>query len=123
VTDPKNGQLSTVTSEGTTTHTPGLAGGSSSSNQQTGMSEQQKNTIIGVVCGIGGAIVLAVVGIVAWRVWGRKKNQEESEGAFGPSYSPAEKMEQPGSQSSRSPFQSTLESYHAPTQVNTASNF
>lgn len=87
------------------------------------MSTEQRNTIIGVVCGIGGAIVLGVVGIVAWRVWGRKKSQETDEGAFGSSYTPAEKPEQPGSQSSRTPFQSTLESYHAPTQVNTASNF
>ncbi|KAL8387357.1 hypothetical protein RB595_009963 [Gaeumannomyces hyphopodioides] len=126
VTDSANGRLSTLTSEFTTTSTAGLAGGSNGNNQQqAGMSEDQKKTIIGVVCGIGGAIVLAVVGIVAWRVWGRKRNQEEAEGAFGPSYSPAEKpdQQQPSSQSSRTPFQSTLESYHAPTQVNTASNF
>lgn len=90
------------------------------------MDEKQRNTIIGaVVGGVGGAIVLAVIGLVAWRIWGRKKNQEEVDNSFGTSaYNVAEKPEPvAGSTNSRTPFQSTLESYHAPTQVNTASNF
>lgn len=99
---------------------------SSNNNENKGMDEKQRNTIIGaVVGGVGGAIVLAVIGLVAWRVWGRKKNQEEVDNSFGTSaYNVAEKPEPvAGSTNSRTPFQSTLESYHAPTQVNTASNF
>jgi hypothetical protein len=93
------------------------------------MSTQTRNTVIGVVVGIGGAIVLIGLGLVAWRIWGRKKNQEESDGLmnYNTGYQAPEKSEAGGSSAAsqpvRSPFQSTLESYHAPTQVNTASNF
>ncbi len=80
--------------------------------------------------GVGGAIVLAVIALVGWRIWGRRKRAEENDGLMdypgvGTGYAnPAEKVEGPGgSTSGRTPFQSTLESYHAPTQVNTASNF
>jgi len=113
--------------------TGSLATASSSSNNQ-GMSTNTRNTIIGVVVGVGGAIILAVVGLIWWRVWGRKKNQEENDGLMGYGGYTAGAAEKPesltgghtgtmGSGSSRTPFQSTLESYHAPTQVNQASNF
>jgi hypothetical protein len=93
------------------------------------MSATTRNTIIGVVVGVGGAIVLAAVGIVAWRIWGRKKSAEEDNGLmnYGGStggYTGVEKSEAGSSAgTSRSPFQSTLESYHAPTHVNASSNF
>lgn len=98
------------------------------------MSAQTRNTIIGVVVGVGGAIILAVAGLFVWRMWGRKKAAAEDDGLMDygtPGYhpGPAEPKEPsvPGSSTvgstGRSPFQSTLESYHAPTQVNTASNF
>jgi hypothetical protein len=72
--------------------------------------------------GVGGAIVLAGVALVAWRIWGRRKSQEENDGLMDYGHD-APKTEASGSTSGRTPFQSTLESYHAPTQVNTASNF
>jgi len=91
------------------------------------MSPQTRTTVIGVVVGIGGAIILAGLGFVAWRIWGRKKDQEEADNLMVDYNSLSHSSEKPdtvgGSTSGRSPFQSTLESYHAPTQVNTASNF
>lgn len=90
------------------------------------MSKSTRNIVIGVVVGVGGAIVLGGIALVAWRIWGRKKNQAENDGLmdYNGGYSnPVEKTEPTASPSGRSPFQSTLESYHAPTQVNTASNF
>ena len=93
------------------------------------MTTKPRNTIIGVVVGVGGAIALAVIGLVAYRIWGRRKSAEENDGLmdYGPGYNANEAKSDAGAPSTvgtgRSPFQSTLESYHAPTQVNTASNF
>lgn len=89
----------------------------------------QRNVIIGVTVGVGGAIILAAGGILYWRLRNKRRSQEENEelisygaGFGGPGT--AEKSEASGpSASARSPFQSTLENYHAPTQTNAASNF
>ncbi|KAH7369510.1 hypothetical protein BKA65DRAFT_486416 [Rhexocercosporidium sp. MPI-PUGE-AT-0058] len=99
-------------------------GGSSSS----GMSTKTRNTIIGVVVGIGGAILLAGLGVVAFRIWGRRRNSDENDGlmSFGNTG-----HEKPGSSSATgttgtSPFTSTLENYHNPARngnVNASSNF
>ncbi|KAH8882694.1 hypothetical protein GQ53DRAFT_847451 [Thozetella sp. PMI_491] len=121
-TTDDSGHTTAVTSSATITTTPGLD--SNSASTSSGMPETTRNTIIGVVVGVGGAIVLAGMALIAWRIWGRKKNQEEGDGLMG--YTGPEKSEVGTSavgSSTRSPFQSTLESYHAPTQVNTASNF
>jgi hypothetical protein len=94
------------------------------------MTPQTRNTVIGVVVGIGGAVILVGIALVAWRIWGRKRaNADERDGLmeYNGGYTAAEKSDHTGSSpgvgSGRSPFQSTLESYHAPTQVNQASNF
>lgn len=102
------------------------------------MSAKTRNTVIGVVVGIGGFIILGALGLVAWRIWGRKKQAEEADGlmdfndtpstAYHSGYGPVEKSE-PGSAGRDSgpratPFQSTLENYHQPTApVNASSNF
>ncbi|KAJ1335642.1 Mid2 like cell wall stress sensor [Microdochium nivale] len=85
-----------------------------------------KNVIIGVCVGVGGAIVLAVAGVLYWRLRNKRRQEVDQDElqSFGTGYGPpstAEKSE--GTSNTRSPFQSTLESYHAPTQTNTASNF
>ncbi|KAK6956231.1 hypothetical protein Daesc_001504 [Daldinia eschscholtzii] len=97
-------------------------------DKETGMSPAIKRTIIGVCVGVGGAIVLAAAGVLFWRLRSKKRSLEENEelvsygdGFGGPGT--AEKSEPSGSTAGRSPFQSTLESYHAPTQTNAASNF
>jgi hypothetical protein len=92
------------------------------------MTTKTRNTIIGVVVGVGGAFIIGALGLVAWRIWGRRKHVEESDGlmAYSGGYSGVEKPE-PGSShgpgSSRTPFQSTLEHYHEPTPVNASANF
>lgn len=113
----------TYTSETKTTQTAGLADSGSNSNQSSGMSTTTRNTVIGVVVGVGGAIILGGLALVAWRIWGRKKHQEEHDGLMDYGSAIESKPDTSGSMAGRTPFQSTLESYHAPTQVNTAANF
>jgi len=90
------------------------------------MSSKTKTTVIGVVVGVGGAIVLAGLAVVAWRIWGRKKNEDESDGLMG--FRGGSGHEKSSSASAgtgpSNPFQSTLENYHNPAkQVNASSNF
>ncbi|KAK0723832.1 hypothetical protein B0T21DRAFT_386004 [Apiosordaria backusii] len=124
VTTNPDGKETTVIDEVVTTSTsqPSPNGGGGN-KEPSGMTEQTRNTVIGVVVGIGGAIVLAGLGFVAWRIWGKKKQQEEQDTLMDDYSAVGEKPDTIGSTSTRTPFQSTLESYHAPTQVNTASNF
>lgn len=90
------------------------------------MSAKTKSTVIGVVVGVGGAIVLAGLFVVAWRIWGRKKNEDESDGLMG-FRSGSAGHEKPNSGTGNgpaNPFQSTLENYHNPARnVNASSNF
>jgi hypothetical protein len=78
------------------------------------------------VVGVGGFIVLAGLGLVAYRIWGRKKADEENDGLMGyqiGSVAP-EKTGSPGGGAAGNPFQSTLENYHNPARnVNASSNF
>lgn len=109
--------------------TPGFSGNDGLKNTNSGLSATARNTIIGVTVGVGGAIILAAAGILYWRLRNKRRSQEENEelisygaGFGGPGT--AEKSETSGaSAGARSPFQSTLETYHAPTQTNAASNF
>lgn len=123
-----DGTKETHTSKILTTLTPGLT--DENDNGSSGMSSKTRNTIIGVVVGVGGAIVLGALGIVAWRIWGRKKQAEENDGlmAYDNGYSGSAEKSEPShspsaSTSRRDPFQSTLENYHQPTPVNASSNF
>jgi NhaP-type Na+/H+ or K+/H+ antiporter len=108
--------------------TPGFSG-DESKPMNGGVSPANRSVIIGVTVGIGGAILLAAGGFLFWRLRNKRRTQEESEelisygaGFGGPGT--AEKSEASGpSAAARSPFQSTLETYHAPTQANAASNF
>lgn len=122
-TTNEQGVATTMTTEALTTSTPppSLANDKNSEKSGGGMSKQTRNTVIGVVVGVGGAIILAGLGIVAWRIWGRKRHSDEADNLM--EYNDAGKPEVGGSMVGRTPFQSTLESYHAPTHVNQASNF
>ncbi|KAI3327235.1 hypothetical protein HD806DRAFT_486481 [Xylariaceae sp. AK1471] len=123
-----NGHQQVSATEEVIVSTPGFSGGGGSKNND-GLSAQARKTIIGVTVGVGGAIILAAGGILYWRLRNKRRTQDESEelisygaGFGGPGT--AEKSEASGpSASTRSPFQSTLETYHAPTQTNAASNF
>ncbi|KAH0597743.1 hypothetical protein MHUMG1_04114 [Metarhizium humberi] len=122
-----NGSKTVVSSTTRTTSTPGLTSGD---GETTGMSTKTRNTVIGVVVGVGGAIVLGALGLVAWRIWGRKKHSEENDGLMAYDMSATGGMEKSergssagGAHTQRSPFQSTLENYHQPGQVTASSNF
>ncbi|KAK2608462.1 hypothetical protein QQS21_003032 [Conoideocrella luteorostrata] len=120
-----DGSKATMTSTTTTTSTPGLSSGDS---ETSGMTPKTRNTVIGVVVGVGGAIVLGALGLVAYRIWGRKKQSEENDGLmdYDMSATPGAEKSERGSSAGgnqRTPFQSTLENYHQPGQVNASSNF
>jgi len=91
------------------------------------MSAKTRNTIIGAVVGIGGAIVIGAVALIAWRIWGRKKRAEENDGlmAYDAQYNSVkpEGVSPSGTATQNNPFQSTLENYHQPGQVTASSNF
>lgn len=91
------------------------------------MSDKTRNTVIGVVVGIGGAIIVGALGLIAWRVWGRRKQSEESDGLMdydmGAGGFEKQDSSYHGAAPAPSPFKSTLENYHQPGQVNTSSNF
>lgn len=120
-----DGSKATLTTTTKTTSTPGLSSGD---GETSGMTSKTRNTVIGVVVGVGGAIVLGALALVAWRIWGRKKHNEENDGLMDYDMSAsggAEKSERGSSAggAQRTPFQSTLENYHQPNQVNASSNF
>ncbi|KAI1876137.1 uncharacterized protein JN550_001633 [Neoarthrinium moseri] len=121
-----DGQVSTISSSAVVTPTGSLAQ-TGDSNANAAMSNQTRNTIIGVCVGVGGAIILAVAGVLFWRLRRRRSQDGEDLVNYGAGTSQfnsgPEKSEASGSMSGRSPFQSTLESYHAPTQSNTGTNF
>ncbi|KAF4595256.1 Mid2-like cell wall stress sensor [Ophiocordyceps camponoti-floridani] len=114
------------TSAARITTTPGLNAGAAAP-ENPGMSVKTRNTIIGVVVGVGGAIVLGALFLAGRRWWWGKKQSEESDGLmdYDMTVTGGEKPDRgsaiaPGP---RTPFQSTLENYHQPTQVNASSNF
>ncbi|KAL7795887.1 hypothetical protein V8C37DRAFT_373782 [Trichoderma ceciliae] len=110
--------------ETTTTKTTQTASLNAEDSKPTGMTVKTRNTIIGVVVGIGGAFILGALGLVAFRVWGRRKHAEEADGlmAYNVDISAAEKSPRGSSSGGpRNPFQSTLENYHQP--VNASANF
>ncbi|KHN94269.1 uncharacterized protein MAM_07905 [Metarhizium album ARSEF 1941] len=122
-----DGSKTTFSSTMKTTSTPGLTSGD---GETTGMPTKTRNTVIGVVVGVGGAIVLGALGLVAWRIWGRKKHSEEDDGLMAFDMSATRGVEKSergssagGAHTQRNPFQSTLENYHQPGQVNASANF
>jgi hypothetical protein len=117
----------------TTTSTPAAATGtaglnadsSSSSGSSSGLSSSDKKIIIGVVVGVGGAIVLGVLGIVIWRIQ-KKRNEaygDEDTDLMGGTAVGSGPREKASSPSGGTPFKSTLDQYHNPGPVNAASNF
>lgn len=86
------------------------------------MAPGQKNTIIGAVVGVGGALLLGALAFVAWRIWGKKKNNgDDDDDLMGNN---GRGHEQTSSVGDNSPFKSTLDQYHNPAgRVNAASNF
>jgi len=90
-----------------------------------GLSTEKKSIIGGVVGGIGGALLLGGIAIVAWRIWGRKKRVTEDDDDLTFSTGSAlggDKSSPPSS--ANTPFKSNLEQYHNPGgRPNAAANF
>ncbi|PNS19543.1 hypothetical protein CAC42_7387 [Sphaceloma murrayae] len=133
---------STPTSSSTSTSTskPGLASGYG--NQSNTLSAGSKKLIGGIVGGIGGALLLAGIAFVVYKMWGRKKGERvptEEEYFAGSTDSIAAQKERPGSgwgpSSLTSRFAEPLDRYQSPGgvgrsksrggggSVNAASNF
>lgn len=118
-----SGVVPVSTTSATSTRTPSVNTGDSDSNK-SGLDSAQKRIVIGVVVGIGGAILLGGIAVVAWRIWGRKGHPNEDDNDLMDSHPGSSGREKRSSISGHSPFRSTLDQYHnhgAP--VNTASNF
>jgi uncharacterized membrane protein YebE (DUF533 family) len=93
--------------------------GNSGGKNNSGLSDSSKKTIGGVVGGIGGALLLAGLAYTAWRIWGKKKNLHDDD-LYDPNI---QDKNSATTASDQTPFRSTLDQYHSPGPVNTASNF
>ncbi|KAF8541363.1 hypothetical protein BDD12DRAFT_521745 [Trichophaea hybrida] len=119
---------STMTSTTVDVYTP-TAGLSTSGDQSTGSSglnKTQKNVVIGVVVGVGGAILLGGLLIVFWRLKRARKNPVDEDDLMRRGGSPLAESgrDMHSSSTDASPFQATLDQYHRPPgQVNASSNF
>lgn len=117
------GLVAVSTSSTTSTSAPTLDGSNGSSGS-SGLQPSQRRIIIGVVVGIGGAILLGGLAVVAWRIWGRRRHNADEDNDLMDSHPGSSGLEKRSSVSGTSPFRSNLEQYHNPAgPVNTASNF
>ena len=116
-------RVEAVTASSTPSTPPGL-NSSNGGPGKSGLSSGQKRTIIGVVVGIGGAILLGGLAVVAWRIWGKRKTVKNDD------YDPMDPL--PGSADhektsgggSSDPFRTHLDQHHNTAgPVNAASNF
>ncbi|EEQ84070.1 uncharacterized protein BDCG_00875 [Blastomyces dermatitidis ER-3] len=105
---------------------PGLGNDAGGRRTSSGLSESSERIIIGVVVGVGGAVILGGLAFVAWRL--RRKRNARGLGddddlmnagtAVGSS-----SLETSTTAAGASPFKSTLDQYHHPGGVNPSSNF
>ncbi|KAL8674262.1 MAG: hypothetical protein Q9168_001329 [Polycauliona sp. 1 TL-2023] len=108
----------------TTTKNPTALNEKQGDSSSSGLDSSQKRIVIGVVVGIGGAILLGGIAIVAWRLRSRKRRAMEDDNDPMASHPGSSGREKHSSVSGQSPFRSTLDQYHNQTgPVNTASNF
>ncbi|KAI4190825.1 MAG: hypothetical protein L6R41_000520 [Letrouitia leprolyta] len=118
-----SGLVPVSTSTSASTSKPSLDT-SQSGSSKSGLDSSQKRIIIGVVVGIGGAILLGGIVVVVWRIWGRKERSHDDDNDLMGSHPGSSGHEKRSSISGQSPFRSTLDQYHnngGP--PNTASNF
>ncbi|OJJ61144.1 hypothetical protein ASPSYDRAFT_794435 [Aspergillus sydowii CBS 593.65] len=107
------------------TQSPGLSG-SSSDDSDSGLDSSQKKIIIGVVVGVGGAILIGAIGVVVWRIRARRRAAGEDDATdlmSGTAVGSGVREKAPSPAAGGTPFRSTLDQYHNPGPVNAASNF
>ena len=104
------------------TSEPGL-GEDEENKESSGLSTQTRNIIIGVVVGVGGAIILGGLAVVYYRL--RRKRNARGPGDDDDLMHAGTAVGSHSHENSNasSPFKSTLDQYHNPGPVNPASNF
>lgn len=123
-----NGVVSSYVTSSTTVETPtGTAASQASGGSNdggSGLSTSTRNTIIGVVVGVGGALLFGGLAIVAWRLKRKRVNPIDEDDLMRRDGSPlAAGREMHAASPEASPFKATLDQYHKPPGVNTSSNF
>jgi len=115
---PTEEVVASTTGYATATISPSLNDNGSSGSNGGGLSTSTKSIIGGVVGGIGGAILLGGLALVAWRMWGRRR-------AKGPGMDDDDVMgAQPHESLMTEKDEPPLARYHGGGgQINTASNF
>jgi len=110
--------LASTTGFATATISPSLNDNGNSGSSGGGLSASSKQIVGGVVGGIGGAILLGGLALVAWRMWGRRR-------ANGPRMDDDDIMgPQPHESLMTEKNEPPLARYHGGGgQINTASNF
>ena len=120
--------MTSAADDAASTSSPSLST-SSKDSSDSGLSSQDKKVIIGVVVGVGGALIIGVLGVVIWRVRSKKGGRNDPDEAADLMSGTAvgtgngEKAPSPGAPNNGTPFRSTLDQYHNPGNVNAASNF
>lgn len=120
---------SAIVTSSTTVETPttsaGQASGGSNSGGSGSITPATRNTIIGVVVGVGGALLFGGLAIVAWRLKRKNKNPVDEDDLMRRGGSPlAAGREMHAANPEQSPFKTTLDQYHKPPGVvNASSNF
>ncbi|EME83764.1 uncharacterized protein MYCFIDRAFT_210699 [Pseudocercospora fijiensis CIRAD86] len=114
--------VASTTGYATATISPSLADSSSGGSS---LSTSSKKIIGGVVGGIGGAILVGGLAVVAWRIWGRKKRPAVPQDEYLDSQNDSIRKERIASGSGLERYQQPHNApYHNPGgSVNTASNF
>ncbi|TGZ80421.1 hypothetical protein EX30DRAFT_341650 [Ascodesmis nigricans] len=89
-----------------------------------GLDSKQKSIVIGVVVGVGGAILLGALAVVVFRVRKKRNNPLDADDYMNGRRdgSPLSSSRKEGSELGSSPFQATLDQYHRQ-PVNASSNF
>ena len=124
------GQVSAILSTSTTVETPTVPASSGGQNQgqnngSEGLKPATRNTIIGAVLGVGGALLVGGLVIFAWRLKKRRVNPvDEDDLMRRDGSSLAAGRDKRTASPEESPFKATLDQYHKPPgTVNASSNF
>lgn len=112
--------FASTTGFATATIAPSLANaGGDGSN----LSDSTKKIIGGVVGGIGGAILIGGLAFVAWRLWGKKKQEQQQEDMYSNDSLSAQKRYSENTLMTDAAYSTNAPYSNSSRPVNTASNF
>ncbi|KAL2355573.1 hypothetical protein BJ546DRAFT_635819 [Cryomyces antarcticus] len=102
--------VASTTGFATYTSAASLNSGGGDGSSGSGLSSKSKSVIGGVVGGVGGAILLGGIALVAWRVWGRRGHRLDEDDELMGSRNDSIQREKVGNRAAaNTPFQSTLD--------------